>query len=552
VKHESHPRARIAPETPSPLARSRPVRLAGYALTLAAPLFFAVVALALGKEAGWDFQNYHWYDPYALLHGRLGFDIAVAHHATYYNPFLDVPLFVIARHLPAWAGGAWLGAEAGIGAALLGAIAWHAVPLADRWARLAAAAALALAGMFGGGTLGEIGKTSDDIAAGLGVLAALLTLVACFDRVVLARAGDLPILVGAGFLAGASPGLKLTTVPYVAGLALALLTSPGGIGRRLARTTAFGVGVLFGVAIVGGYWFWTMQRFSGNPIFPYFNDFFASPLVPPGSYRDPTFLPKDGLTRLLFPFVFSLDSLKVAEWRFRDIHIAIAYVLIPAAALCALMRRQAHWFVDPLLARLLLVFAAGTYVAWLILFAIYRYLIPLEMLSPLIIVAAISLLPLPRKAALGAVALILVVAQAFAWKGDEPRFGWAGRYVEVAAPAIPDPAGALVLMTETAPMAYVIPSFPPETEFLRIQGWLIGSKDDRSGFGRTMHARVAAHAGALYALYWPVERDGTVAALADYGLTLDDSSCRTVATNIQAPLDQGKPLLFCKLTRIQS
>ncbi len=561
MQYESHPR-RSAPLTPNPIARARWVRLAGWAFAILAPPFFALIALALGKEAGWDFQNYHWYDPYALLHGRLGFDIAVAHHATYYNPFLDVPLFLIARHLPAWAGGAWLGAEAGVAAALLGAIAWHAVPLADRRARLGAAVILALAGMFGGGALGEIGKTSDDIAAGLGILAALMVLSSCFDRAVLARAGDLAILAGAGFLAGSSPGLKLTTAPYVAGLALAVLTLPGGAGRRLARTGAFGAGALMGIGVIGGYWFWTMWRFSGNPIFPYFNDVFASPLVPPGSYRDPTFLPKDGLTRLLFPFVFSLDSLKVAEWRFRDIHIAVAYVLIPLAALASLpplasrfnlasrSRRPAHWIVDPLLARMLLVFAAGTYVAWLILFAIYRYLIPLEMLSPIVIVAAISLLPLPRKAAIGAAAAVLAAAQAFAWKGDEPRFGWAGQYVEVATPVISDPARALVLMTETAPMAYVIPSFPPETRFLRIQGWLIGSKDEISGFGRTMHARVRAQDGPLYALYWPIERAGTLIALADYGLALDDEACQTVATNIQSPLDQGKPLLFCKLTRI--
>ncbi|MGZ3274643.1 MAG: hypothetical protein ACXU8Z_12840, partial [Caulobacteraceae bacterium] len=65
------------------------------------PPLFAVAAVALGKEAAWDFLNYHRYVPYALLHNRLGFDLAVGHAATYYNPLLDVPVFLISEHAPA-------------------------------------------------------------------------------------------------------------------------------------------------------------------------------------------------------------------------------------------------------------------------------------------------------------------------------------------------------------------------------------------------------------------------------------------------------------------
>jgi hypothetical protein len=537
--------------TPAGSTGSGNIRVAGYgAAVLALPLF-AVVALLMGKEAGWDFQNYHWYDPYALLHGRVGFDIAVAHHATYYNPLLDVPLFVIGTHFAAWVAGAWLGVQAGMAAALLGAIAYRLIPIGDARTRLAVAILLALAGMFGGGALGEVGKTSNDIATGLGALAALLLLIARFPAVLRADHRDLMlVLLPAGILAGASPGLKLTTAPYAVGFAVALLTLPGSPLRRLIRTTAFGIGVLVGIAAVGGFWFWTMWRFSGNPVFPYFNDFFHSPLVPPGSYRDPTFLPKDWTTRLVFPFAFSLDSLKVAEWKFRDIHIAIAYVLAPLAGLAALLKfRPVQSWIDPIAARLLLVMAAGTYLVWLTMFAIYRYLIPLEMLSPIIIVTAISLLPLKRNVAIALAAILLVGAQVLASPGHEFRFGWAGRYVEVAVPPLADPDNTMILMTETVPAAYVIPAFPPAIPFLRIQGWLVGSKDTTSGFGAAMHRRVAEHQGPLYALQWPRERAGTVVALADYGLALDDGACRPVETNIEYPLDQNLPLLLCPLIR---
>jgi hypothetical protein len=201
------------------------------------------------------------------------------------------------------------------------------------------------------------------------------------------------------------------------------------------------------------------------------------------------------------------------------------------------------------MARLLLVAAAGIYVAWLTLFSIYRYLVPLEMLSPIVIVAAISLFPLKASLRLALMIVLLGGAQLLAARGGDPRLGWEGRYVEVSVPHLDDPAHTMILLTETAPLAYLIPSFPPEIPFLRIQGWLIGSKDRTSGFGREMHDRVAQHRGPLYLLYWAREREPALRSLADYGLVMDDAGCRVINTNISALMDQNLPWQLCPLTR---
>src|SRR5665213_23538 len=58
----------------------------------------SVLVLSLGKDQSWDFRNYHWYVPYAYLNHRMGFDIAVAHQATFYNPTLDIPFYLLATH----------------------------------------------------------------------------------------------------------------------------------------------------------------------------------------------------------------------------------------------------------------------------------------------------------------------------------------------------------------------------------------------------------------------------------------------------------------------
>src|SRR5437868_6855290 len=98
-------------------------------LLIAAPIVFALLALAMGKKTGWDLYNYHWYNPYALLNDRFGFDVAVAHHATYYNPLSDLPLYMLTTHAASWFGGIFMGAMAGITVALIGVLGFQVLPI---------------------------------------------------------------------------------------------------------------------------------------------------------------------------------------------------------------------------------------------------------------------------------------------------------------------------------------------------------------------------------------------------------------------------------------
>ncbi len=56
----------------------------------------SAVSIALGQDANWDLQNYHFYGPWALLEGRaFGCDIAAAQLQTYLNPLLDLPFYAM-------------------------------------------------------------------------------------------------------------------------------------------------------------------------------------------------------------------------------------------------------------------------------------------------------------------------------------------------------------------------------------------------------------------------------------------------------------------------
>jgi hypothetical protein len=515
------------------------------ALCLAAPLLLALFNLLLGKDANWDFLNYRWYNPFAFLQGRLGVDVAVAHHATYYNPLVDLPFYLAARALPARAAGFLLALVQGLNFIPLFGIAWIALPLDRARLRLMVATLLALAGMAGGGVLGQLGVVASDTLVSLGVLGALWLTVWKMETLL---AAHLPLAMlwaaAAGLAAGAAAGLKLTAALFCVGLCLGFLALPAPAARRLALALAFGLGVLGGLALLTLPWSLPLWRWSGNPFFPYFNGWFRSPLISTDFNRDMAFIPDRLQVRLLFPFYFSFNSLRVAEFHFRDLRLLLVYLLLPAAlCLPRLPRFRGRGAPFSPAARFLLAGAALSYLVWLYLFCIYRYILPLEMLAPLLLALCLGRLPIAHGTGLGLLALLLLGSQLYAYSGFDQRRFWGERYVEVRVPPIPRPAETLVLITGTSPLGVVIPQFPEGMAFLRIQSHMTGGEPP-NGLDREMRRRVAAHRGDLLLLHHPGERAATQSALTAYRLALDRGRCRNVLSNV------GPSLLLCTLRRL--
>ena len=50
-------------------------------------------------ELLWDFANYHYYNPWAFLNGRVGYDIAPASVNTYSNPLIEIPFYYMVKYL---------------------------------------------------------------------------------------------------------------------------------------------------------------------------------------------------------------------------------------------------------------------------------------------------------------------------------------------------------------------------------------------------------------------------------------------------------------------
>ena len=72
---------------------------------------------------------------------------------------------------------------------------------------------------------------------------------------------------------------------------LALVALGGSWKHQAVRLAAGGLAGVAGFLIFSGPWMLYMYQLTGNPLFPYWNDYWRSPLALPAAYRDLRFVP---------------------------------------------------------------------------------------------------------------------------------------------------------------------------------------------------------------------------------------------------------------------
>jgi hypothetical protein len=497
------------------------------------PLIGVVVALSAGQETSWDFRNYHWYNAYALLSWRYDQDVAVAHHATYNNPALDVLYYLAGNALPPTFTLALLGAVEGLNFSLLYLIARSVFKGFDVSTSRLASLATAAIGFLGGMSFLLIATTYQDNVVSLLVLGALRELLKLREHE--PREGSRTALTHgarAGILIGAAGALKLTAMPYGVGILAAALAMRSGARNKAYLLASLAASASASFLVIGGPWMLHLWHATGNPLFPYFNNLLGSPLLASGTYQDAQFIPQSVWRAVVFPFLFVADPGPISDALFPDYKVLIAYcVLLLSIPLLCLRRLAEKSFTDGNALRILVAFSAASYASWLAIFAIYRYIVVLEMLAPLVVVAAIGCWPLgrrPRWAICLALAAAALAGTTLSF-GDRTRPG--SKLVEVGVPPLRSPASTLAILTGEQPVGFLIPSFPPEVSFVRIDGFLT-SAEKPSRLRSEALARIAAHKGDLLVLYDAGEVPRMRAALAAAGLAPLEETCRTVTNNL--------------------
>jgi hypothetical protein len=480
-------------------------------------------SIALGKDANWDLKNYHWYNAWALFNGRMGWDLAPAQIQTYYNPVGDLPFHFLAHVLP-WPRHVafWMALSTAAAAFFLIRILALLFPAGRERGNIAwivLATAIGVTGAMGQAT---IGSTMNEWLSCAFLMAGLWLVVR-----------DPRAVAGAAFLVGCAIGLKLTYAIFGLGFLVALLAWDGRT-KRIAVAVAF---LALGWALFGGYWAWTMWHEFGNPTFPYYNHIFRSPWAEPLGSFDPNWGPRELLHWLFFPLYFSHHSLLVSEVGFRDYRLAALLVLSIAAAVKFLAQRPR---VDPAW-RFLAVFTLASYLVWLKLFGIYRYLVPLEVLSGPLIVGCILYLARGMAVRYAAVAILAGALIGTTRQADWGRIPFGHEYFEVKVPELPP--DSLVILGYTHPYAYLIPYFRADARFVSPANNLLAVNQENL-MARRIAEVIRTHPGPIYLVEMKSRNTQDAHTLKHFGLNYTEEPCRTIRSPMADNYEQ-----VCRLVR---
>jgi len=486
---------------PGTVLRPEPGRVSAETLlAVLAPILSGALSLRLGADFNYDLRHYHFYNGYALVHGRFDQDLAPAGLQSFFNPLQDALYYLGIRHLPPRLFGFLLGAVHGLNVVLVHRMARLVLPADSRGRALSFLAAV-LAGM-GSNALSLVGTTTGDLLVVLPVLLALLLL--CRDR---------PRLLAAGLLAGAAAGLKLTMlVPGIA-LAAALLAAD----RSLLGLPRFALGSLLGFLAASGFWCERLLERVANPVFPFLNGLFRSPFFSPTAVFEPRFVARYWWEPLSLPLEMAMGYTSgLQEIRFREPRFLLVFLALAAWLLVRARRRRqpAPGLGRP--ARVLLTFWLASWVLWAYVLHYFRYAAALELLAPVVLFALLLGTPWDRPAAIAAVVIVAVLASRPVSWGRQP---WSNDWFGTPEPPADFPAESLVIVAgERA--SYLAPFFPEATQFVGL------TRRGSPGLDGLIALRLGAHRGPAYLL-------AGVGATADdatrFGL-LPAGECRRIPT----------------------
>lgn len=531
------------------------------------PLVAGLLALQLGKSAGYDFRFYHYFNGYAFMTGRPTPDILPAGAHTFLNPVADGLLYGLIENFPARFSGFILGAIHSLNFVVAVIVASCVLAFPRTGAAAFVPVLLTVAGSLGVTSLDLLGSYHHDNIVSIFFLVSLLIVCRQAQTSGPAYAARMSWQAVAGASVGLGLGLKLTLAPFVLAIGCAPLFYPWPVRRRLEAMAISALAGLAGLLAVAGPHMWNMYTQFGNPLFPFFQWLSRPPFDEFVETRDLRFVPGTLLEYLFYPLYFPFDPYRTNSFPFRDFRLPITYA-VALIFLAVLFGRwwkrredgvqgRAIWRISPQ-ATVLLGVATISYLGWLFLFGIYRYLLPIELLSFVILALLLfDILGQKRGAIALAVLAVLIIPTTY-FSSDERRPWGDQRYVETKLPSVPQVRpDAMALVGGANAGSYFIPEFPLSVRFFGVDvindyvpyaGENRGSPAPASMLGpfkERMDQAISEHTGQILGIFRASDTKRARHAFLVYGLIFTLESCGTITSNVAS----GDPLYLCELSR---
>lgn len=525
-----------------------------------------IISCFLGKDMQWDTLDYHFYAGFNALHDRFGQDYFPAGSQSYFNPYVYVPFYLLARSgLPALVVASILAVVQSVVLWLTYELALEVAPVRGGRSRLAMALGAVFFALANPILIGQFGSSYVDVTTGAAVLAGWLLLVRA-----LRRPGSSLIACG-GLLLGAASALKLTNSVHAVSAWVLLLFLGENWRGKVRGSLIFGVSLLVSFTLVCMPWALHLESQFGNPAFPLFNSVFRSPQYVTAPTTDLRFIPDSFVAALWRPFAIAVPKFMVDdESQSPDLRYAVLTILAVLFAVRWLMRRwrrrehtvsggssqaaRAH-------AALCCAFFTD-WILWLTAAGNGRYFIPAACVAAVIAVALVFQLfeqqPQIRNcliiAIIGAQALQLSMGTIY-----RQHVPWDGApWFQVEAPRALADQPALYFSYGVQSSAFIVPFLNPKSAFINVAGDYPLAPDGANGAQIALRVeryspnlRVLARVPRLLSDHTPVTADlsGADDALAPFHLRADASDCSIIVIRDEgqamrmfvgaAPTDRG-------------
>lgn len=491
---------------PAACARNNSLIAVIYFVSFVTTLFFA---LARGQDINWDQRNYHIGIPTLLAQGSFWASAAPANIPSYQNPLLAQADLLIITHLPPMLASAVLALVQSLAPSIAGVMCLRicaptgAATWRPRAGRIAASLGFALC-LMTPVALSEAGTTFVDTVTAGPVLLAYLLLLTRDDSVVPSQRRRIRHAALAGVLLGAMAALKLTNAVFVISSLGFAFAGRERLTERLIWLLWLACGATFTAIVVGGPWSFQLWQHFGNPVFPYFNAVFQSPEFPNVNWADGHFHFNSVFDLWRVPLHWlhgttdsPLTMSPTAELRFTDVRWFFINLAVPGflGLLLVWPPLRRRWLADPATGLLFAVILG--FLAWARLFAISRYLAPVDILAGAAALCLSGLLPWQALRLFGLTAFTLLCldkVEVMDWE----HVPWQARWSTINTQRLDLGGDALVFLLGE-PLLFTAASLQPNTIYVgldqptaarRVKFDLRGDQDN--AFTRSLHARLSA------------------------------------------------------------